>query len=226
MTCPKAKWTGRWCLPGICRASCATGHMLGVFHISVSMGGCRGAVRGQASVVRVCVGSRALLLAPRLGSEAQKSNFPDTSHLGGTSSLPPSPQPPGPEPWLSRGWGIITILCVSGLGRHCCLFYPLTKARPAGPAVSEFLWPGEALLPFLPPTQESPAESASLLGGTTAVASGQVKGTWVTQHWEEQAEGSLMEKQRNSSSNGRLLLQHEVCRVDLKKDFQLGAGQY
>lgn len=38
--------------------------------------------------------------------------------------------------------GIIVILCVSGQGGHCCCFYPLTKARPARPAVSEFLWLG------------------------------------------------------------------------------------
>lgn len=104
-------------------------------------------------------------------------------------------QPAGPETWLSLGWGIIPILCVSGQGGHCCLFYPLTKARPAGPAVSEFLWPGEALLPFLPPSPEGHAESASL-PGDTALAPGQVKGTWVTQPQEQKAEGSLMEGQR------------------------------
>lgn len=104
-------------------------------------------------------------------------------------------RPAGPETWLSLGWGIIPILCVSGQGGHCCLFYPLTKARPAGPAVSEFLWPGEALLPFLPPSPEGHAESASL-PGATALAPGQVKGTWVTQPQEQKAEGSLMEGQR------------------------------
>lgn len=60
--------------------------------------------------------------------------------------------------------------------------------------MSEFLWPGEALLPFLPPSPEGHAESASL-SGATALAPGQVKGTGVTQHWEEKAEGSLTERQ-------------------------------
>ena len=83
--------------------------------------------------------------------------------------LPPSPGPAGPETWLSLGWGIIPILCVSGQGGHRCLFYPLTKARPAGPAVSEFLWLGEALLPFLLPSPEGHAGSASLSGATALV---------------------------------------------------------
>lgn len=139
-------------------------------------------------------GEQALVLTPGQ-PEAQMSSFPDTSHEGGPSSPAPITQPVGPEPWLSRGWGIIAILCVPDQGGHCCLFYPLTKDRPAGPAVSEFLWPGEALLPFLPPSREGHAESASL-PGATALAPGQVKGTWVTQHWEEKAEGPLMEGQR------------------------------
>lgn len=46
----------------------------------------------------------------------------------------------------------------------------------------------EALLPFLLPSPEGHAESASLLGAT-AVAPGQMKGPGVTQPWEEKAEG-------------------------------------
>lgn len=63
-------------------------------------------------------------------------------------------------------------------------FYPLTKARPARPAVSEFLWlgggvlRGEPSLPFLPPTPEGHAESACLPEATTLTSAlGQVKGT-------------------------------------------------
>lgn len=113
--------------------------------------------------------------------------------------LPPSPWPLGPEPWLSRDWGIIAILCVSGQGGHCCCFYPLTKARPAGPAVSEFLWLGGGVpsLPFLPPTPEGHAESACLPEATALTPGlGQVKGSWVTQHWAEKAEDSLIGGQR------------------------------
>lgn len=129
-------------------------------------------------------------LTPRLGS-----NFPDTFRWGRTSSPCPHHPASGPETWLSLGWGIIPILYVSGQGRHSCLFYPLTKARPARPAVSEFLWPGEALLPFLPPSPEGHAESASL-SGATAPAPGQVKGIGVMQHWDKKAEGSVTEGQR------------------------------
>ena len=152
------------------------------------------AVLGQTSLLGECVG--ACDPEREAGFSASDSPVGLQTHFTGEGPAPPAPitRPAGPETWLSLGWGIIPILCVSGQGGHRCLFYPLTKARPAGPAVSEFLWPGEALLPFLPPSPEGHAESASL-SGATALAP-QVKGTGVTQHWEERAEGSLTEGQR------------------------------
>lgn len=123
------------------------------------------------------------------------------------------PQPPSPSQ-LSLGWGISPILSVSGQGGHSCLFYPLTKARPARPAVSEFLWLGKPHFLFSRQAQRA-TQSLPACRGATALAPGQVKGTGVTQHWEEKAGGQSWKDRESSSPTDMLLLQHEACRIDL-----------
>lgn len=155
MTCLKAsnQRMGGQCIPGIYKASylaassrhCVRGH------------GYR-ATPGLASAVSALDPGRVHWVS---SSDTQVGLQLPRHILLGKDELP---QPPSPSQ-LSLGWGISPILYVSGQGRHSCLFYPLTKARPARPAVSEFLWPGEASLPFLPPSPEGHAESASLSGG-------------------------------------------------------------
>lgn len=122
----------------------------------------------------------------------------------GRAPLPPPPWPLGPEPWLSLGWGIIAILCVSGQGGHCCRFLSPHKsqARPAccvrvSVAGGGGRGRGGPSLLFLPPTPEGHAESACLPEATALTSGlGQVKGPWVTQHQEEKAEESLTGGQR------------------------------
>lgn len=134
-----------------------------------------------------------------LNPEAQMPNFSDTVAGGeGRVPLPPSPWPLGPEPKLSRGWGIIAILCVSSQDGQLLLFISPHKSQARQACcVRVSVAGGERSLPFLPLTPEGRAESACLLeAGALTSGLGQVKGTWVTQHWEEKAEESLMGGQR------------------------------
>lgn len=158
----------------------------------------------------LCTGMKLSLLL-LLHREVQMPNFSDILHQARMGTPAPITLATGSRALALCGAGGLSPFSVS-LARawHRCCFYPLTKARPARPAVSEFLllgcvggW-GAPSLPFLPPTPEGRVESACLLEAAAITSGlGQVKGAWVTQHWAEKAEDSLR-RTKSSFSNDRI----------------------
>lgn len=148
----------------------------------------------QASVVKVCnTVSGKWVFVPRLPGWAPTSQ----THFTGEGPAPPAP--------ITRASGS-TDLALAGQGD-----YPHSLC----------LWPGRASLPLLsfhkgqarraccvrvsvargsltsfsPAKPRGPRRVCQLVGGHCS-SSRQVKGTLVTQHWGEKAEGSLTEGQR------------------------------
>lgn len=131
--------------------------------------------------------------------------------------LPPSPGPAGPG---SRWAGGLSPFSVS-LARAGVAASFILSQRPGPPGLlcQSFCGRGKPYFLFSRQAQRATQGLPACQGQCSS--SRPVKGTGVTQHGGEKAEGSLSEGRKSSCLGDVLLLQHEAYRVDLKKDFQL-----
>lgn len=154
-----------------------------------------------------------LAQTPRLGS---RHIAPGRDQL----PLPPSPgqrvQRPG-----SRWAGGLSPFSVSLARAGTAASFILSqRPGPQGLLCQSFCGRGKPYFLFSRQAQRA-TQSLPACRGATALAP-QVKGTGVTQHWEERAGGITHRRtERAPLQDAGCLLQHEVWRADLKKHLQL-----